>query len=166
MPQEYKDLDRRSTIVNKDLEKAFTALAKPILGSKLEPGMDTVRRCGNMYTGSLYGGLASILSNKTSEELQNKRILLYSFGSGSAASFFVVRIAGSTQAIRDTLQMQERLAAMQVVPCNAYVDALKTREETHNAVAYDPKGSLEDLWPGSYYLDKVDDKFRRFYKRA
>ena len=166
VPKEYKDLERRSTITNKDLEKQFVTLTKPLTTTMLEPGMDTVRRCGNMYTGSLYGGLASILSNKSSDELQGKRILLYSFGSGCAASFFIVRIAGSTQKIHDTLRLKERLAAMQVVPCSAYVDALKTREETHNAVAHDPKGSLEDLWPGSYYLEKVDDKYRRFYKRA
>lgn len=136
------------------------------MSTKLEPGMDTVRRCGNMYTGSLYGGLASILSNKTSDELQGKRIFCYSFGSGCAASFFVVRAVGSTEKIRETLRLKERLEAMQVVPCNAYVDALKTREATHNAVAHDPKGSLEDLWPAAYYLEKVDDKYRRFYQRA
>lgn len=166
VPAEYKDLDRRSTITNKDLEKLFTALAKPIGNEKLEPGMDTVRRCGNMYTGSLYGGFASLLSNKSSEELQGKRVLMYSFGSGCAASMFVIRVAGATDKIRETLDLKERLAAMQVVPCNAYVDALKTREATHNAVAYDPQGSLEDLWKGAYYLAKVDDKYRRFYQRV
>ncbi|WFD41305.1 hydroxymethylglutaryl-CoA synthase [Malassezia japonica] len=166
VPAEYKDLDRRSTITNKDLEKLFTALAKPLGNEKLEPGMDTVRRCGNMYTGSLYGGFASLLSNKSSEELQGKRILMYSFGSGCAASMFVIRVAGATDKIRATLDLTERLAAMQVVPCNAYVDALKTREATHNAVAYDPQGSLEDLWKGAYYLAKVDDKYRRFYERV
>ncbi|WFD00485.1 hydroxymethylglutaryl-CoA synthase [Malassezia yamatoensis] len=166
VPKEYGDLDRQSTITNKDVEKHFAALSKSAMFTKLEPGMDTVRRCGNMYTGSLYGGLASIIANKTSEELQNKRILLYSFGSGCAASFFIVRVAGSTDTIREKLQLKQRLASMQVVPCTAYVDALNTREETHNSIAHNPKGSLDDLWPNSYYLEKVDDKFRRFYQRT
>lgn len=54
---------------------------------------------------------------------------------------------------------------MHVVPCTVYVDALSTREATHNAVNHTPKGSLEDLWPRSFYLEKVDGKFRRTYGR-
>ncbi|WFD26582.1 hydroxymethylglutaryl-CoA synthase [Malassezia nana] len=163
VPKDYLQVDRRASIMNKDLEKLFTGLAKPMMTSKLEPGMTTVRRCGNMYSGSLYGGLASVVANSTDEQLDGKRLLMYSFGSGSAASIFTIRVAGSTEAIRQALQLNERLADMQVVPCAVYVDALKTREQTHNAVNYEPKGSLEDLWSNAYYLKNVDAKFRRFY---
>lgn len=166
IPQEYKDVDRRESIMNKELEKAFAAQAKPLMAKMLEPGMTTVRRCGNMYSGSLYGGLASVISNVNDEELQNKRLLMYSFGSGSAASVFMIRAIGSTQEMREKLNLSERLAQMQVVPCTVYVDALQTREKTHNAVDYEPKGSLEDLWPGTYYLKNVDAKFRRFYQQS
>ncbi|WFD05547.1 hydroxymethylglutaryl-CoA synthase [Malassezia vespertilionis] len=166
VPKEYLDLDTKSTITNKDLEKTFTALAKPLNTAMLEPSMDTVRRCGNMYTGSLYGGLASLLSNKSSAELQGKRILMYSFGSGSAASFFVIRVVGSTEEMHEKLNLKARMNDMQIVPCTAYVDALKTREATLNAAEYNPKGSVEDLWPGAYYLTNVDEKFRRFYTKA
>lgn len=163
VPKDYLQVDRRASIMNKDLEKLFTGLAKPMMTSKLEPGMTTVRRCGNMYSGSLYGGLASVVANSTDEQLDGKRLLMYSFGSGSAASIFTIRVAGSTEAIRQALQLNERLADMQVVPCAVYVDALKTREQTHNAVNYEPKGSLEDLWSYAYYLKNVDAKFRRSY---
>ncbi|WFD34590.1 hydroxymethylglutaryl-CoA synthase [Malassezia cuniculi] len=166
IPAEFAEAERHTTIVNKDLEKAFTAQSKATAAQKLEPSMDTVRCCGNMYSASLYGGLASLVSNTEPETLKGKRILMYSFGSGSAASVFVLRAAGSTEHIRATLNLKERLAGMQVVPCPAYVDALATREATHNAVDYDPKGSLEDLWPGTYYLDKVDSKYRRTYART
>lgn len=166
IPPAFKDLDRKSTITNKELEKAFVTLAKPIVKDMLEPGMDTVRRCGNMYSGSLYGGLASLLSNKDSKDLQGKRILMYSFGAGSAASIFVIRVAGDTGAIAQAMDLKPRLAAMQVVPCIAYVDALQTREENHNASSYIPQSSLEDLWPGTYYLKHIDEKYRRRYART
>ncbi|GMA54112.1 hydroxymethylglutaryl-CoA synthase [Alicyclobacillus contaminans] len=46
------------------------------------------RKTGNMYTGSLYLGLISLLENE--ENLQtNKRIGLFSYGSGSVAEFLV-----------------------------------------------------------------------------
>ncbi len=166
IPAEFKDLDRKSTITNKEVEKAFGAYAKASMGAKLEPTMDTVRRCGNMYTASLYGGLLSLVNNVPSSELQGKRILLYSFGSGSAASFFSLRVRGSTEEIVRQSDLKARLAAMRVVPCQEYVDSLQTREATHNAVNYDPKGSLDNLWPGSFYLEKVDGMFRRTYGRT
>lgn len=166
VPAEYAQADRKATIVNKDLEKAFIALSKDASAKKLEPSMDTVRRCGNMYSASLYGGLASLIATLEPSTLEGKRVLMYSFGSGSAASIFVVRAAGSTEDIRTKLNLKERLESMQVVPVTAYIDALATREATHNAVDHDPKGSLEDLWPGTYYVEKVDNKFRRTYART
>jgi hydroxymethylglutaryl-CoA synthase len=29
---------------------------------------------------------------------------------------------------------------------------------------YTPEGSIDDIFPGTYYLAKVDDMFRRFYE--
>ena len=166
IPAEYASLDRKSTITNKDVEKAFAAYAKSIQGAKLEPSMDTVRRCGNMYTASLYGGLVSLLSNVSSDEMQGKRILFYSFGSGAAASIFAARVRGSTEAIVKATDLKNRLAAMKVVPCTEYVSALQTREHTHNAVDFTPQGDLANLWPGAYYLEKVDKAYRRTYARV
>ena len=166
IPAEFASLDRKSTITNKDVEKAFAGLSKSVQAQKLEPTMDTVRRVGNMYTASLYGGLASLLSNVESASLQGKRILMYSFGSGSAASFFAIKVSGDVSNISKTLDLKARLDAMEVVPCQSYVDSLKLREATHNAVEYKPVGDKSKLWPGSYYLREVDSMYRRFYERT
>ncbi|CBQ70143.1 probable hydroxymethylglutaryl-CoA synthase [Sporisorium reilianum SRZ2] len=165
IPANFAELDRKSTITNKDVEKAFAAFGKEAQQTKLEPGMDTVRRCGNMYTASLYGGLVSLLSNIPSQEIQGKRVLLYSFGSGAAASMFVIRVNGSTEQLVKAADLKNRLASMKVVPCETYVEALKTREATHNAVNHKPVGLLENLWPGAYYLENVDHMYRRTYGR-
>ena len=165
IPANFAELDRKSTITNKDVEKAFAAFGKEAQQTKLEPGMNTVRRCGNMYTASLYGGLVSLLSNIPSQEIQGKRILLYSFGSGAAASMFAIRINGSTEQIVKAVDLKNRLDSKKVVPCQTYVEALKTREATHNAVNHKPVGQLENLWPGAYYLENVDHMYRRTYGR-
>lgn len=165
IPESFATLDRKSTITNKDVEKAFAAYSKDLQQTHLEPGMDTVRRCGNMYTASLYGGLASTLSNISSKDAQGRRILMYSFGSGSAASFFCLKVVGDTDSITKPMDLKKRLADMEVVPVQAYVDALKTREATHNAVDYKPKGDVKDIWPGAYYLENTDHMFRRTYGR-
>jgi hydroxymethylglutaryl-CoA synthase len=166
IPQEWTKIDRLDTIYNKDVEKAFAALAKSRMQTKLEPTMEVVRNVGNMYTASVYGGLASLLSNVESANLQGKRILVYSFGSGSAASVFSLRVKGDVTNLSKQLDLKQRLAAREVVPCQTYVDCLNTREQTHNAVNYEPKGKLSDLFPGTYYLEKVDGQFRRTYGRT
>lgn len=166
IPESFKDLDRKATRTNKDVEKAFAALTKTTQASKLVPTTDTVRRIGNMYTASLYGGLASLLCNISSDELQGKRMLFYAFGSGCAASVFAARVVGSTAEIAAKLDLKKRLESMVVVPCQTYVDALKTREATHNVVDFTPKGNPSDLFPQTFYLEKIDKTWRRSYKRT
>ena len=46
---------------------------------------------GNIYTGSLYNGLISLVADK-SIDLTDKKIMLFSYGSGCAASMFVARV--------------------------------------------------------------------------
>ena len=46
-----------------------------------------------------------------------------------------------------------------------FVKILKKREETHHLADYVPESSADNLWPGTYYLTKVDKKFRRTYAR-
>jgi hypothetical protein len=54
-----------------------------------------------------------------------KRIGMYAFGSGCAASFYGLRVNGSTKEMSDKMQLKERLASMDVRPCEEYVEALK-----------------------------------------
>ena len=64
------------------------------------------------------------------------------------------------------MDLLNRLKSMKVVPCEEYVEAMKLREANHNAAAYVPQGSLDNLWPGSYYLTGIDEKYRRSYARV
>ncbi|KAF9512658.1 hypothetical protein BS47DRAFT_1330141 [Hydnum rufescens UP504] len=159
-------LSYQASLSDKSIEKVFVPLAKDLHKKCVEPGLACAKRCGNMYTGSLYGGIASLLSRVDSEVLLNKRISLFAFGSGCAASFFAFRIVGSTKEISEKLDLVDRLASMTVSPCEEYVEAMKLRERNHNAGDYTPTGSLENLWPGTYYLENIDSKYRRTYSRT
>ena len=151
------------SLTDKNLEKTFMAVAKADFEGTVEKGMRCARRCGNMYTASLYGGLASLVSAVAPEDLLGKRIQMFAFGSGCAASVYCIRVKGSTEHIRNAMDLLARLQSTKVVPCQEYVDSLKMREENHNAKEFAPKGSLDNLWPGSYYLTRIDEKYRRFY---
>ena len=46
---------------------------------------------GNIYTGSLYNGLLSLICD-TTIDLAGKKVMLFSYGSGCAASMFFVHV--------------------------------------------------------------------------
>ncbi|WWC89652.1 hydroxymethylglutaryl-CoA synthase [Kwoniella dendrophila CBS 6074] len=155
--------EKTKTYTDKVVEKTFIGVAAEHYKSAVVPGSDCVQRCGNMYTASLYGALASVIASAPEGLETGKRIGMYAFGSGCAASFYALRVNGSTKEIAEKLQLKERLASMDVRPCEEYVTALKLREENHNAVKYTPQGSIENIWPGAYYLEGVDELYRRTY---
>lgn len=37
------------------------------------------------------------------------------------------------------------------------------REANHNAVEYSPKGLIDNIQPGGYYLNGIDKMYRRTY---
>ncbi|KAG8854454.1 ATP-dependent 5'-3' DNA helicase hcs1 [Tulasnella sp. 330] len=151
------------SLTDKALEKTFINYSKALHKSQVDPTMRCAKRCGNMYTASLYGGLASLISTKDSSELQGKRISMFAYGSGAAASFFAIRVKGDTTEMREKMDLLARLNAMDVVPCQEFVDALMLREKNHNAAPYAPTGSVDKMWPGAYYLESIDSKYRRKY---
>jgi hydroxymethylglutaryl-CoA synthase len=118
-----------------------------------------------MYTASLYGGLASLLSSVEPADLKGKTISMFAYGSGFASSFYTMTVKGDTTEIKEKLDLVNRLASMKVVPCQEYVDAMLLREKNHNAGQYTPAGSLDNIWPGAYYLEEIDAKYRRKYGR-
>ena len=59
---------------------------------KLGPGLEFAKVIGNIYTGSLYLSLASLLFHKTEQEIINKRIIMYSYGSGVATTLFTLKV--------------------------------------------------------------------------
>ncbi|KAI0033949.1 hydroxymethylglutaryl-CoA synthase [Vararia minispora EC-137] len=160
LAQPYKD-----SLTDKVLEKNFIGLAKASYNKKVGPSLATAKRLGNMYTASLYGNLASLIAAVPPSELKGKRWSMFAFGSGMASSFFVMRCVGDTTEMVEKLDLKRRLESIRVVPCQEYVDAMKVREENHNAVNYTPKGSLDNIWPGGFYLEHIDGKYRRKYLR-
>ncbi|KAF9530389.1 hydroxymethylglutaryl-coenzyme A synthase C terminal-domain-containing protein [Crepidotus variabilis] len=164
--EKLTSITRSASLTDKNVEKTFVSASKASFAKKTDPAMACSKRLGNMYTASLYGCLASLLATVEPQTLLGKRVSLFSFGSGCAASFFTIRVKGDTSEIRSKMDLVNRLAQMKVVPPQEFVDALKLREKNHNSVNYTPEGSVNNIWPGAYYLDSVDQKYRRKYLRA
>lgn len=137
-PEVYQQLAYQASISDKGLEKAFIGVAKAAFDKTVEPSMACARRCGNMYTASLYGGLASLISSVPSTELKGKRISMFAYGSGLASSFYAIRVKGDTSEIAKKMDLLARLASMKVVPCQEYVDSLKVGHVVYSPLSTNP----------------------------
>jgi hydroxymethylglutaryl-CoA synthase len=135
-PEAFLSATHAESLRDKNVEKTFIAASKPIFAQKVDPAMSCSRRLGNMYTASLYGCLASLLSNVEPTQLKGKRVSLFAFGSGCAASFFTLRVKGDTSEIREKMDLLNRLASMKVVPPQEFVDALAVRYDFVSRLLY------------------------------
>jgi hydroxymethylglutaryl-CoA synthase len=126
VPEEVKTVAAKDSLTDKTVEKTFMALTKKSFAQRVGPACRVPNMCGNMYCASLYSGLAAILSFVNSEDLQGKRVGLFSYGSGLASSLFSLKIRGSTEEIKQKLDLEKRLEARNVVPPETY-DEVRTR---------------------------------------
>ena len=126
-PEAFLALSDAQYLTDKNVEKTFISASKALFDKKVDPAMACSRRLGNTYTASLYGCLASLLSTVEPAELLGKRVSLFAFGSGCAASFFTLRVKGDTTEIRKKMDLINRLTQMKVVHPQEFVDALAVR---------------------------------------
>jgi len=114
-----------------------------------------------------------MMTSEPLDKLANKRLLLFSYGSGLAASMFSARISGDTSAqsplsklLKGIIDIPQRLAKRYKVSALKFEETLNIREKTHNLAPYKPIGDIEKLSPGTYFLVDVSDKHHRTYERV
>lgn len=120
VPEAVRDVEYTASLTDKDIEKACIGLTKARFSKRVQPSLTAPTNCGNMYTASVYSGLLSLLSNVPSEELQGKRIGVFSYGSGLASTLFSLRVKGDTSEISERVRLNERLEARTAVSPEFY----------------------------------------------
>ncbi|CAG8652357.1 10355_t:CDS:2, partial [Acaulospora morrowiae] len=167
--QQFRDMNAEEALRSKDVEKAFIAISKADYAKKVAPTLLASTQVGNMYCASLYACLASALSNIPVDELVGKRLGLFSYGSGLASTLFSFRIIKPITEIHKVLDISSRLESRVEVPPEKFVETLHLREKTHGKKDFKVTGDgspIKDaLFKGTYYLEHIDSKWRRTYKR-
>ncbi|GME95981.1 unnamed protein product [[Candida] boidinii] len=156
--------DYDASLTDRSIEKTFMGLSKELNKERVEPSLTLATNVGNLYTGSVYGSLASLLCYVGNEKLQNARIGLFSYGSGLASSLYSVKVNGDLSSIIDVLNVQSKLANRITATPTEYEAAIELREKAHLQKSFTPSGSIDYIPSGSYYLKEIDDKFRRSYE--
>ena len=120
VPPELKDVPYEESLVDRNVEKTFTALSKKRFAERVQPGTFLPTMCGNMYCASLYGSLVSLISLVPQDKLLDKRVGLFSYGSGLASSLFSLKVKGDVSGIVEKVDMQKKLEARNTVDPKVY----------------------------------------------
>jgi hydroxymethylglutaryl-CoA synthase len=160
-----KTLTPEKSYNDKDVAKVFGDIGNEEFNKKVEPSALLPKNLGNSYTASMYTGLASLLSQ--AQELENKRVLMFSYGSGMAATMYSLQFHNQQKLsqISQKLDIKNRLHQRKHVTPQEYTEVMKLREDTHSKANYKPVSSVDDLFPGTFYLEHIDAEKRRYYSR-
>jgi len=160
--QKFKNSKKEETYFDQNLSSAFLKVGIPFYKKKVEPGILLPTELGNVYCASLYASLLSLIDAKQ-DELIGKRVALFSYGSGALATLFSIRVTKSVSFIAKKANLAERLKLRLFLPPEEFTQILSKNEERYISKGYVPTQPLTQLFPGAFYLEKVD-KYRRFYK--
>ncbi|KAM9945219.1 hypothetical protein ACTFIT_003473 [Dictyostelium discoideum] len=176
----FKDLSTgKDSYINSKLDQITLKLSLDDFKTKVNPSTLLSKECGNSYCGSVYSGILSLLSNVN--DLNNKKVLVFSYGSGLAASLFSFRINNNknrnnnnnnnncffktTNDIGKISNIKERLSNRVKVSPEEFTRILDIREKSHQMVgARTPIDTLDYISAGTFYLEKIDEKLIRHYK--
>lgn len=156
-------MDYETSLTDKIVEKTFVTLSKQLFQERVAPALQVPTNTGNMYTASVWGSLSSLLYYKGNEALQGKRIGLFTYGSGLAATLFSVQVKGDISSIIANLNIDDKLQNRVIATPEQYLESIALREALYGKNSYEPKGSIESLRAGTYYLTDINEKFHRHY---
>ena len=119
---------------------------------QVEPSLGLCARIGNVYTGSLYLGLAGLLHARSSE-LARRRIGLFSYGSGCTSEFFSGVVGPRATERIAAAKLDEMLAARERITVGEY-------ERIMSLAAGAPLA--ESPSPGSFRFTGIDAHRRQY----
>ena len=89
---------------------------------------------------------------------------MFSYGSGNAATMFLVRVNPGYERIREAAEFESRLEQRVQVDAEEYQMKMKRRQESYGKRTQ-PIDPVDSLFPGTFYVTEVDSKWRRGYER-
>lgn len=168
VPKEVRSLSAEASYTDKTLQTTFDNITEEDYKAMVEPSLLLPKQLGNSYTASLYTGLQSLIDNQ-GQELAGKRLLLFSYGSGLAATMFSLVVGSDNktkqllQELRQKGQLEQRLRERNVCTPEQFTAALALREQMHSA-PFTPQGKLS-VSPKAFRLQEITKDVRRTYSR-
>lgn len=163
--EQFRGVDGRNVHRNKEVVAAFMKLSSRLFDAKCMDAAWLGCEIGNCYTASLYSSLSALVQ-EVGDGLVGKRIVLYGFGSGFAASMFSLRVTGAVRGIVVGMPLRRRLEMRTVVTGAVFEEVMKKRERDYGRFGYQPSSDVDELFPGTFYLKEVDEDGEREYEQV
>lgn len=167
--QPYLEAVRESTFTSRELDRLLQDLTRDAFEARVAPTRLISAHVGNSYCASLYFGLLSLLAHLQHhhpEAQVGKRIGMFSYGSGLAASMFSLIVVGDVRGLtRPIEEYKHWLLKREKLTASEFETVLKERERLYLANSWRPVTSASIMRPGTWCLSHVDEKYRRYYTR-
>jgi hydroxymethylglutaryl-CoA synthase len=157
LPIKIKNLNEISEEQKAEINEFFN--------EKVARNLDFSKNLGNSYCASVFFNLLCAL---TRAQRSIERIGVFSYGSGSMATFFSFRFENSNNDV-EWLQslgtdIKNRLENRIKVTPVEYEKLMESRSEMHGIINWTAKElDFEDFSPGTFYLKQIDSEYRRIY---
>eukprot|EP00297_Palpitomonas_bilix_P005506 CAMPEP_0113891328 /NCGR_PEP_ID=MMETSP0780_2-20120614/14693_1 /TAXON_ID=652834 /ORGANISM="Palpitomonas bilix" /LENGTH=510 /DNA_ID=CAMNT_0000880929 /DNA_START=26 /DNA_END=1558 /DNA_ORIENTATION=+ /assembly_acc=CAM_ASM_000599 len=160
----YSHLSPEQSLQDKGVEKVLAKMGEPLFDQKVACTLTAASRVGNMYTGSLYGCIISLLCTTSIDEAVGKNVLAYSYGSGLASAMFLLSVRRSAANTRRLIDLDRRLDEREkITPAQAeYVLDVRERMVKDDLM---PSSDLKSIRKGDYYLAGYEKGGFRMYKQ-
>mmetsp|Transcript_25183 Transcript_25183/g.30736 ORF Transcript_25183/g.30736 Transcript_25183/m.30736 type:complete len:509 (+) Transcript_25183:439-1965(+) len=170
--EEFRNISAQDSYSNRDLEKECMRLADRGYQQQVFPYTYAGRQLGNSYTGSLWFALLCLIaeSAESNKGFIGDRALMFSYGSGLAATMFSCIIDGSLKEQAEKCDLYNRIENRREATAEEFTETLEKRRLSHlpenDENAFVGSGDASNIPPGAFYLTSVDEKKRRVYERS
>lgn len=146
---------------NKIIEKKYIKKSEDIFDNT-QKSLLLSAELGNTYTASLWMCLASLLSSEVN--LLNKKITMFSYGSGSISTMFSLKVINTTQNIKTNLEIKKRLQERIKCSPSYYYSIKNDNEINYNKFHLNLSNNFKSLNKNDYYLSKIEYGKRIYLK--
>lgn len=133
----------------------------------VEPTTFLGKFIGNCYCASLPASLLSLIYLQK-ERIFNKKILLFAYGSGLSSSLFTISVGSTSAKLSKMIQnnpLEAILSTRIKLSPSEFARRMKKREKDYLSNSFTPEDSISELRDGTFYLVKIDKRWRRYYAR-
>lgn len=158
----------------KMVQKAFESLIKidhPNISSEevvkrfiqqVEPSLFLSQRFGNIYNGSLYMCLLSLLLK--APEINNKKVMMFSYGSGICSTMFEITVVANPVSESQKKRINTFLDHRVKVSPAEFSKIMSEKEQSYGKFKGKIVPNFEYLNENCFYLTEIDSKWRRSYE--
>jgi len=176
--KKYEKIPCSETINNREVVKGFEKLSAPFYDRYVSPSTVIPRSIGNCYTASIFMGLVSLIQQCAGADVNSvmgKNIQMFSYGSGTVASLYSLRVLNTAGAkemltrIVENNDIDSRFEERIKMPCHEYEKITDSKQQQFHddqkSGDHVPQGivAVEYFYPNTYYLERMDGKKQRFY---